>query len=85
MRWVVKAMPRQLFLQQRDPVHTVQEAGRGRGATPVWTDAKNLVLHQDSITRPSSLQQVAIPTTLSRQLPLLYEILKQSQYNYFLL
>jgi hypothetical protein len=33
---------------------------------PVWTGAENLTPHRDSIPGPSSLQQVAIPTTLSR-------------------
>ena len=36
------------------------------GPGPVWMGVENLTPHQDSITRPSSLYQVALPTELSR-------------------
>jgi hypothetical protein len=38
--WLVKATPQPLYLQERDPVSIVQEAGCAPG--PVWTGAKNL-------------------------------------------
>jgi hypothetical protein len=55
-------MPWPLFTPRKDPVPIVQEAGWAPG--PVWTGAENLVPHQDSIPRPSSLWPVTIPTTL---------------------
>jgi len=39
--WVVSATPRLLYLQERDPVHIVQEAGRAPG--PVWMGVENLI------------------------------------------
>jgi hypothetical protein len=41
-----------------DPVPIVQESGWAQG--PVWTDAKNLAPHRDSIPGPSSPYRVAI-------------------------
>ena len=41
MVWVITATPLSLYCRERDPMPTVQEAGRGPG--PVWTDAENLV------------------------------------------
>ena len=38
--WVVNATPWLLYLQVKDPVHVVQEAGWATG--PVWTGAENL-------------------------------------------
>ena len=40
MGWVVNATPRPLYLQERDPVRNIQEAGWATG--PDWTGAKNL-------------------------------------------
>ena len=37
---MVNATPRPLYSRERDPVPTVQEAGRAPG--PVWTGAENL-------------------------------------------
>jgi hypothetical protein len=50
------------FTPGKQPVPTVQEAGWAPGL--VWTCAKNLAPHRDSIPGPSSLQPVAIPTEL---------------------
>ena len=61
MGWVVNAMPRSLYHRERDPVSIVQKTGWAQG--PVSTGAKNLA-PQESISGPSSLQRVAIPTAL---------------------
>jgi len=39
MGWVVNAMPRLLYLRERDPVPIVQEAGWA--PAPVWTGEEN--------------------------------------------
>jgi len=44
--------PGPLFTPGKDPVPIAQEVGWAPG--PVWTGAKNLVLHRDSIPGPSS-------------------------------
>jgi hypothetical protein len=40
MGWVINAKLLSLYCRERDPVPTVQEAGRAPG--PVWTDVENL-------------------------------------------
>ena len=50
--------------QERDPVPIVQEAGWAPGL--VWTGAKNLAPHWDSIPGLSSPEEVAIPIMLSQ-------------------
>jgi len=47
----------------KDPVPIVQEAGWAPGR--VWTSAKNLVPHWDSMPGPSSPYPVVIPTELA--------------------
>lgn len=60
----VNTMPWPLYPLARDPVPTTQEGGRA--PRPVLDGCRKSHHHQDLIRRPSSLQQVAIPTTLSQ-------------------
>jgi hypothetical protein len=59
-RWVVNAMPRPLYHQERHPVPIVQEAGWGPG--PVCTGAKNLaptgIWSRDRPARSESLYRL---------------------------
>ena len=48
--WVVNPTPRPIYTRERNQVPIVQEAGLAPG--PVWTGAKNLAAHQDSISGP---------------------------------
>jgi hypothetical protein len=53
-------MPRPLLTPEKDPVHTVQEAGWASG--PVWTDAENLaptgIRSPDRLARSQSLYRL---------------------------
>ena len=62
------ATSRSLYSREKDPVPSVQEAGWAPRL--VWTRPGSLAPHWDSISRPSSPQQVAILTELSNDVPL---------------
>jgi hypothetical protein len=60
MEWVVNPTPRPLY-PGKEPVPIVDEVGWALG--PVWPGAENLA-SRDSISGPSSLWRVAVPTEL---------------------
>jgi hypothetical protein len=68
--WMVNATPRLLYVQGRDPVHIVQEAGWTPGPS-VWTGAENLaptgIRYSDHPACSESLYQlIYLATDLSR-------------------
>ena len=61
MGWVFNATLQPLYPRERPGTHCI-----GGWVDPVWTDGENLAPHWNSNPGPSSLQRVAIPSTLSR-------------------
>jgi len=61
MGWVVNAMPQPLYPQERDKVFIIQEVE----LVSQTVQEQKISFHQDLIPGLPSLQQVAIPTTLS--------------------
>ena len=81
MSLVVKATPRPLYPREKDPVHTVQEAGWA--PTPVCMGAENLA--PNGIRSPKlPAHIVAVPTKLSRPTTISYSlsILFFASYNH---